>query len=315
MNGICAFWSRHARAAVAALAVASVLLPRAASAAACCLSATAFGVGRLRIWEDYAIGVQLGTARSLGQWDQAGKLRRNASGYSDGLSRFEPWAIVRLHERVQVQAWIPVLLNDRAGGGETQLAGGLGDVGAAARFEIVSLGEYAGLPAFAVTLGAVAPTGRRPEQTSPPLLAGTTGRGAWAGSLALETEYAWLPWFVRLDAGITASLPFRRSDTGASQQYGPLLQAALSAGNEIVPEKLVVAVAVSGEWERALSLDGAEVPRSNAYSYSLAGSLSWLVDPHWTLVANVTNDVWPDGAGMNRDARIGFTMGVRYGHF
>lgn len=314
MQGFLAVLFGHFRVAVVTLAVASALLPRAATAAACCMSASAFGVGRLRIWEDYAFGLQLGTARSLGQWDEAGNLRRNASDFSDGLNRLEPWAIVRLHERVQVQAWVPVILNDRRSGGETQLAGGLGDVGAAARFEVVSLGEYAGLPGLAFTVGAVAPTGRRPEETSPPLFAGTTGRGAW-GSLALETEYASLPWFVRLDAGITAYLPFRRPDTGASQQYAPAFQAALSAGNEILPEKLVVAAAVSGEWEGSLSLDGAEVPSSKAYSVSLAGSLSWLVDPHWTLVANVTNNVWPDGAGVNRDARIGFTLGVRYGHF
>jgi hypothetical protein len=265
--------------------------------------------------EDFAAGLQLGTARSLGQWDEAGHLRTNAADYSDGLSRVDPWAIVRLHERVQLQAWVPVMLNDRRSGSETQLAGGLGDIGAAARLEVVSIGECAGIPALAFTLGAVAPTGRRPEQTSPPLFAGTTGRGAWGASLALETEYAWLPWFVRLDGGITAYLPFRRPDTGASQQYAPVLQAALSAGNEILPEKLVVAIALSGEWEGRLSLDGADVPTSRAHSYSVAGSLSWLVDPHWTLVASVTNNVWPEGAGKNRDARIGLTFGVRYGHF
>lgn len=302
-------------AACTAVAIACALFPREAPAAACCMSATGFGLGRLRVWEESAFGLQLGTARSLGQWDSGGSLRWNGSGYSDGLSLAQPWAIVRVHERVQLQAWVPVYLNDRRSGGQTQLAGGVGDVGAASRFELVSLGEYAELPGVAVTVGLLAPTGRRPEETSPPLFAGATGRGAWGGSVALETEYATLPWFVRLDAGVSAFLPFRRPDTGASQRYGPLFQAALSAGNEVVADKLVLALSLAGEWETTTRSDGAVVPGSNAYSYAVSGAASWLVTPHWTLVGNLTSNIWPDGAGMNRDARLGFTAGVRYGHF
>ncbi len=278
------------------------------------MSATSFGVGRLLAWEDWAVGVQLGHARSFGQWDSSGSLRRNASDFSDGLTRVEPWAIARLHDRVQLQAWVPVVVNDRRSAAESQIAGGIGDVGAAARYEVLKIGELAGIPSFAVTLGGLAPTGKRVEATSPPLFAGATGRGAWGGSLAIEAEVALLPWFFRVDAGATATLPFRRSDTGAREQYGRLFQAALSSGRELVPDLLVLALAVTGEWEAPITIDGAQVPRSRAYAYALAGSISWRVDPRWTLVGSVTNTVWPDGAGMNRDARLGFTLGVRRGH-
>jgi hypothetical protein len=300
---------------IVAAVVATALAPRPAAAAACCTSATSFGVGRLLVWEDWAVGLQVGYARSLGQWDASGSLRRNPSGFSDGLTRMEPWAIVRLHERVQLQAWAPVLVNDRRSGSQSQVAVGLGDIGGAVRWELAGIGEYAKLPSFAVTTGVVAPTGRRVEETSGPLFAGATGRGAWGGSFAAEAEYAWLPWFVRLDAGVTAFLPFRRADTGALQRYGPLLQAALSTGRELVPDVLVAALALQGEWEGSQSLSGATVPSSSASLYSLAGSLSWRVEPHWSLVGTVTNSLWPDGAGANRDARLGFTIGVRHGHF
>ncbi len=163
---------------VLAALTACTLVPDAARAAACCMSATGLGMGRLRSWEDFAAGVRLGTARSVGQWDASSNLRWNPSGYVDGLSRLEPWAIVRLDERLQLQGWAPVFLNDRQSGGETQLAGGVGDLGAAIRFEAISLGEYEGLPGLAFTLSAIAPTGRRPEETSTPLFAGATGRGA-----------------------------------------------------------------------------------------------------------------------------------------
>jgi hypothetical protein len=279
------------------------------------VSATSFGVGRLLVWEDFAAGVQIGHARVLGQWDAAGVLRWNPSDYSEGVSQIQPWAIVRVHERVQLQGWVPVLVNDRWSGSVNQVAGGLGDIGAAARFEFLAIGALRGFPSFALVAATSAPTGRRVEQTSPPLFAGTTGRGAWSGSLAVESEYPLGPYFLRLDASLTGFLPFERSDTGQRQQYGPLLRAALSTGREIVPGKVVVALAALGEWERALRIGGATVPESQSHLYSLAVSLSWRCQPHWTLVATVSNSVWPDGGGMNQDARIGGTLGARYGHF
>lgn len=289
--------------------------PQPVRAAACCVSATSFGAGRLLIWEDFAAGIQVGHARVLGQWDAGGALHWNPPEYSEGVSQLQPWAIVRMQERVQLQGWAPVLVNDRASGSVSQVAGGLGDIGAAARFELVAIGALRGFPSLAATVAGTAPTGRRIEQTSPPLFAGTTGRGAWSGSLAVESEYPLAPYFLRLDASMTGFLSFERSDTGQQQHYGPLLRASLSAGREIVPGEVVLALAALGEWEGALQLDGALVPGSQDHVYSLAASLSWRCNPHSTLVGTLSNSVWPHGFGMNQDARIGFTIGARYGHF
>jgi hypothetical protein len=227
----------------------------------------------------------------------------------------EPWAIVRVHPRVQLQGRLPVLVNDREIGADSQVAGGLGDAGGGARFELVSLGEYQGLPSLGVTVSGLAPTGRRVELALGPLGAGTTGRGAWGGSVALESEVAWLPWFLRVDAGVSVFAPFRRSDSGATQAYGPLLQAAVSAGRELVPDRLVLAMSAQLEWEAALKLDGVVVPTSSAFLPSLAVSLSWRAEPHWTLVTSLAGSVWPSGLAQNRDARVGLTLGVRYGYF
>jgi hypothetical protein len=232
--------------------------------------------------------------------------------FSNGITTVQPWAIVRLHDRVQLQGWIPVVVEDRhrprrpdeGQGTLSQIAGGLGDVGAAVRSEILKIGEYAGLPSLAVTVGAIAPTGRRIEETSPPLYAGTTGRGAWGGSLSVEAEYARLPWFVKVDVGVTGYLPFFAGDDGARLQYGPLLQTTLSVGRSWFATRSSRS-RDHGEWEAPDRIDGS-VRGSRAYQYTLAGSPrgTW---PRTDLVGNVTNNVWPDGAGMNRDARSGFT--------
>ena len=315
-----AFWTRSAilgwaSTSVMLLTILAASAPQRARAAACCISATSFGVGRLLIWEDFATGIQVGHARTLGQWDANQPPHWNPDQYSEGISQVQPWAIVRLHQRVQLQAWVPVLVNDRWSGSTHQVSGGLGDIGAAVRFELLSIGALRGFPSLAATVGGIAPTGRRVEQTSPPLFAGTTGRGAWGGSLAIESEYAFFPWFVRLDASGSGFLAFRRPDTGQSQQYGPLVRVGLSSGREIVHGKLVAALAALGEWESRLQLDGATVPGSDSYLFSLAASLSWRFDPHWTLVGTLANSVWPQGFAMNQDARVGFTLGGRYGHF
>jgi len=301
-----------ARAVAFALVVAATSR---AHAAPCCVSATSFGVGRLLIWEDFAAGLQLSHSRVFGEWDQSAHLRTNPDGYREGVTLAQPWAIVRLAERAELQAWAPILVNDRWSNGVHQIAGGLGDVGMASRFQLVAIGEYQGLPSLATTLGVVGPTGRRIEQTSPPLFAGATGRGSWGGFVAAETEYAHIPWFVRLEGALSLFAPFTRPDTGQRQQYGPLVVSTFSAGREVVPDKLVAAVAMTGEWQRKIKLEGAEVQQSQAYLYSIAASLSWRASPHWTLLWVVSDSLAPDGFGMNRDARIGGTFGVRYGYF
>lgn len=298
-----------------ALTIALAATPRPATAAACCISATSFGVGRLLIWEDFAAGMLLGHSWSLGQWDQNGVINPNPAGFNDGVTIFQPWAIARISERVQVQAWVPFLFNDRIVGDQSQFAGGIGDMGIAARYEVLAIGEYEGLPSFGVTVGGLAPSGTRVEQTLPPLLAGTTGRGSWAVSLALEAEYAWLPWFLRGEVAGTYYFPFHRKDNGLTQQWGPLIQAGVSSGMEVVADKLVVALGLLGEWETAYEIEGVTIPSSTAFSISAALSSSWRVSPHWTLNGVLTNSLWPDGLGSNRDARIGFSLGVRYGYF
>ena len=78
---------------------------------------------------------------------------------------------------------------------------------------------------------------------------------------------------------------------------------------------MVTALALLGEWEGELRMNDVTVPNSQAYLYSLAASLSWRVNPHLTLVTSVSNSIWPGGFGKNQDARVGATVGVRYGYF
>jgi hypothetical protein len=304
----------HAYLLLSIAVVAVSLGARPCRAAGCCTSATSFGVGRLLVWEDFAVGLQLGHARVLGNWTPGASLRANPADYAEGISHGRLWSIVRLHQRFEVQAFLPVLLNDRRSGGTRQLAGGLGDIGAAVRFQVLAIGELHRVPSLALITGFTAPTGRRVEETSPPLFAGTTGMGAWAGSAALESELALHPWFVRLDLGGWLYRSFVRADTGERQRPGPALRAAISAGRKLGP-RWVLAGALSADWQAAVRIAGDSVPDSEAHLVTTAASASFRASPHWTLIGTLSNSVLPDGFGKNRDARIDGTLGIRYGHF
>jgi hypothetical protein len=303
-----------------ALAAAACLLclaaPGRADAAACCLSSSVVGVGRLIVWEDGAGGLGASWARGVGRFDADGKWRGAPAGTTEDELRAELWAIVRLWEPLQLSARVPWVFGVRTSGEQTSFGTGIGDVSAALRWEAIGLGAWEGVPGLSFTAGVVAPTGRRPEAATDALGASATGRGAVTFGLGATAEYTFMPWFVRLDVGGTASAPFRRADTGALQTLGPAVQVAVSGGRELLADRLVLAAALKLDHETPHYLDGEVVPGSQSTGLSASLSASLTLTPHWQLVGSVSSDVLGRlGIGHNRDERFGASLGVRYGYF
>lgn len=288
--------------------------PKEALAAACCTSATVFGAGRLLVWEDAAAGLRLSGGRGLGQWDAPGVWRAYPAGFREHELRLEAWGIVRLARRTQLSLRTPWLGNLRSAGESSAFGHGFGDLQTGIRHELVSLGEYVELPAIAVTVGVLAPLGRRPEDSPLPLAVGATGRGAWELSLGVEIEESWGPWYARLEAGVRAPLAFTRTDLGVSQRFGPGGAVALSGGREVI-SNLVLGLMVSHDREARVNVDGAPVEGSAASSTSATAAASWRFHPHWTIQAAVTSAVLVDKLGANRPGLLTTTFGVRHGFF
>lgn len=283
-------------------------------AAACCTSATVFGVGRLLMWEDAAAGVQLGAANGLGRWSPDGAWRPLGENRRELELSASAWTIVRLGQRWEAQARVPFLVNLRRSDEVSAVGVGAGDVLAGLRYELVSIGEYLELPAVAFTVGVLAPTARREEASQLPLGADATGRGVWEGSASVALEQTWSRWFLRLDAGGRASLPFRRSDRATSQRYGPGLTLALSGGRELRPG-LTAALLVQHDREGRISVDGVPVENSSSWGLSASAAVSWLFRPHWTLQAAISSSAFASGWGSNRPGQLSTTWGIRYGHY
>lgn len=292
----------------------AVASPCAAHAAACCLSAASFGIGRLAIWERGAAGLTSLAASDRGRWDAAGTFRAFAGGYRQDEARAEIWALARLHERWQAQARAPWVVGIRgADGVATSVGHGIGDVQLGLRWDAVLLGEFLGLPGVALTATATAPTATRAEQATDPLGASATGRGAWVAALALAVERSVLPYFVRLDLGASQPFGFERIDLAKTQRYGRGYQLGLAAGREVGSDKLVIAGQAIFDCEGAYSLDGVERAETAMRGLNLGVSLAFRLSPRWTITAAGTTDAasgWV--SARNRTERWSASVGVRH---
>ena len=285
-----------------------------ADAAACCLSASVFGIGRLAIWERAAFGVISLGAHDAGRWDKTGQWRPFPDTYSERELRQDLWGIGRLHERVQVFGRVPVVTGIRWAQGVGRSVGtGVGDLQAGVRWDVLMAGEWKSWPAIAVTATAAIPTATRAEDATDPLGASTTGRGAWVAGVAVAVEKAVMPWFVRVDLGTTVPIGFTRKDLNVVQRYGTGLQVGLSGGRELVADRVVLGGQFVFDTEAPYTLAGVTEVDSGTRGLNAGLSLSWRVADVWTLTASASSDAvsaW--AAPRNRTERWAATLGVRY---
>ncbi len=290
-------------------------LPARSWAAACCASSAVSGIGRLNTWERASLGSTTSWALSTGRWDQRGQFAAFPQGYREAEWRSELWGQLRVAENGQVFARMPWVVGIREAEGLGRHTGaGLGDVQVGGRWDVLPLGEIRGWPAVALTLAASLPTSRPAELATDELGADATGRGGAALSAGLQVEKAKMPWFVRVDAGVSVPLPYERPDSGLQVRYGPLLQGGVLAGRELLPDKLVLALQVTAESESSMVQDGQVAPHTDASDAVAALALSWRVTPAWTWMANASSDRLGEWLGAhNRPERWMATLGLRRG--
>ncbi|HRE92199.1 MAG TPA: hypothetical protein PK095_23995, partial [Myxococcota bacterium] len=71
----------------------------------------AFGIGRLLIWEDFALGLRTSLSPGLGDWDKDGHWRSwDGAGYHETEWRSELWALAGIDRRASIFARVPAVL-------------------------------------------------------------------------------------------------------------------------------------------------------------------------------------------------------------
>jgi hypothetical protein len=278
------------------------------------MSASAFGVGRLAIWEELAVILGASGSPGLGRWDEYRAWVANADGYSETEWRANLAAIVAVHPRVQLWGRLPLVATSKEAFGTREAGGGPGDGQAGARFEALSIGEFSQLPALAFNLGVTAPTGRAVNAAKKPLASDVTGRGSWILSAGVSLERAELPWYVQLNAGVFVPLASRREDMGADQRYGTGVEVALAGGVEL-REGLVLSLVLRASRDGEITLGEAPVANSGGFDLGGGPTLSLKLSPHWTVQAGLDTGMFRTGFGDNRPGRVTANAGLRYGHF
>lgn len=284
-----------------------------AHAASCCMSATAFGVGRLTQWEPFALGLTTSSSYGLGAWQPDGEWRPYKD-YSELTWSNELWGLFKITDWTSAYLRLPTTYNVRRAGTLRDTGGGMADISAGVRYELVSVGEYDNVPAIALSMAVVAPTGRATHRTSGPLAADATGRGAWALAGSTSIEFSLDRFFTRLDLGLTAPLPAKRPDLGVMQRYGLELNTELAGGMELT-YGYVASVIIHHSWHEAITIDHNKVPNSGRRELGATVALSMQVAPNWTLQTSFDSGLFISGAGANQPGQLTGSLGLRYGYF
>ncbi|WP_373044350.1 hypothetical protein [Vulgatibacter sp.] len=297
--------------ALRALAPALLLLlaPGLAHAAACCLSTSAFGAGRLAIWEQAAVGANLSYSSAAGLFDGDGAYRAH-DGYSEREGRATAFALLRLAETLEAGARFPWVVGSRAAGGLEETGQGPGDLALSLRWQAIDLGAYAELPGVAFTLAATLPSGRATADSDTVLGADVTGRGFGVLSGGISLERAHDPIFVRLD--VAGLVPLAHEVAGEPWRSGPGVEIQLGGGAD-VGRGVVLVLAPRLRWEAETIRDGVAQPGSSGLEVAVGPSASWQFDPHWTLQASFDTGLPIDGLGRNRSLFTSASIGIRHG--
>lgn len=290
------------------------LQPTPARGAACCISASSVGVGRLKLWEDMALGVRASYAYGLGSWNQEAAWVAHGDDYTEDVLRSEFWAIVRLDRRASAQVLLPVVWTRRGLGAGVSMDGGVGDLKLGGRYEAIRIGERQGVPGVALAFGASLPTGRAPERAQTTLATDVTSRGAAALSVGVSVEHTWAPLYLRGDLGLSIPLPFRRQDLDVAQWLGLGVDGTVAVGVQISPA-VVLSLLGHARWRSPIVLDGVPLDRSEQLSLSAGVTSSFRFDNHWSVQLSVDSGFFVDGVGQNVPGAVTGTLGLRYGHF
>ena len=296
---------------LAAVALATSLLgPARARAATCC--GTGHGLGeRLGPSERAVASVALRASDRFGAWtSQRDIVTRAASDHDRELGLELGW-VARVGRRVQLGVAVPFLATWKALGGTSSSGGGVGDVTASGRLEILDEGAAPWAPSVAVTFAAGLPTGRPSPLSRDPLGADVTGLGAAALRPGLGVEKSW-------DSGLyataSASIAFRtafHAASGAEVHLAPRLS-LLAAAGPFWASGLSLAIGALHEREAAPSLDGQRAPDADRERTALLASGAYDVTRRWTAFASLQLDLPIAGLGRNEVAAIAPYAGIRH---
>ena len=183
-----------------AVALAVVLSSRGAFSQACCAGTNALTPARLPDHEWLLVGSQTSMRMLMGSWNEHGRYVHRPYGAAETDFEMDVLAAWRTPwKKLQLAAFVPIVLTTRAASGVVAAGGGFGDMNLAARLDAH--------PNIAVLAGITLPTGVAPESASRPLAVDATGAGSVRGTAGVGFEKAFGPWLFDAIALMTLYAP------------------------------------------------------------------------------------------------------------
>jgi hypothetical protein len=289
--------SRFLEASLASLIFVAVvamvaLAPRAARAQACCVGTGLVTPARLRIFEDYGAGVQTRVRSVMGSFDSGGSYVRSPPGDDELDLEQDLFGAMRIG-RFQVAVKVPFVETGRRETGVSAFGGGVGDVSASLRYDVIFAGDRPWWPGIAILAGLSAPTGRTVEESGDPT--GATGIGSFEGNVGLSVEQVIGRSFVSATAFLSQQAS--RSVGTINQSFGPRVTGLLAGGYVFANE---------------LTLGGfAQATRRSDQSLVTAGAAAALpLGDTWRLQGTFSGDVPFSGWGRLQTTGAGLTLSL-----
>ncbi len=180
--------------------------------------------------------------------------------------------------------------------------GGIGDINASLRYDVVLAGESQIVPGIALLAGVTFPTGTPPEQATPPLAVDATGVGAFQANAALALEQTFGPWLVNATAMVAARTFHDGEDL--APQVTLLAAWAYTFENDIA---LALSASYAFEGDTTAG-DGSSVPMSSKRLTVVTLSGLFPVTSTVRILGGLFLDPPLDGLGSNQPASGGASV-------
>lgn len=235
---------------------------------ACCAASELRSPSRLAMGQMWGMGVTMDTRIYSGVYSGTNYRALDDWGHEFRQSIF---AARRLGESWQVAGSVPFVQSRRQNGDYREWGGGVGDISALGRYEIVAPGMSATWPGIAVSAQATIPTGRSPtasmQRGQKPLQADVTGGESARLDLGLDVAWSSTPYFAAADVGIYQALPFT-DGRGDRIVPGPGGRISVSAGRSlgapwVWDETVYASVGIGFDHRTRLRSDGASIGGSS----------------------------------------------------
>ncbi|HVZ89254.1 MAG TPA: hypothetical protein VHG72_19965 [Polyangia bacterium] len=171
-----------------------------AAGQACCAGAALVNPARLALHEDYAIGLQARVRADLGSFDPRGNYSSSATeqDVEQDLA-----GSIRLTERSQAGAVLPLVETRRIESGVPTWGSGIGDLALNARYDFVLPSEALYWPGFGVMTALLIPTGKPVGEGNDPSSTDATGTGTYNLSVGVEIQKVSGSFYFLFDGWVT----------------------------------------------------------------------------------------------------------------